>query len=145
MKFMKHNGLLLLLIAMTVTASAACSSSDVAKELTEGTWSLVEFGQAGSMVAAVGEATINFDGDTDEASGSTGCNSFFGDYSVGGDSISFNQVAATEQACMDPPGVMEQEGEFLRILAAVTSFKLEGDELRLISPDSELRFTREGD
>ena len=145
MNFMKYSRLTFVLAVLAAAALTACSSDDAGEELSDAKWSLVEYGAAGSIKAAVGAATISFDDDSGVTNGSTGCNSFFGEYSVDGNSISFSQIAWTERACLDPPGVMEQESDFLLILTAVTSFEIDGDELRLISPDGELRFRGDDD
>lgn len=119
---------------------AACSSGEGDVNLTSKTWSLVEYGEPGATSSAVGDATIRFDDATTTAVGSTSCNSFSGGYAIDGDSMSFGPIAATERACIDPPGVMEQEADFLRILTAVTRFEATGSELRLESPDGILVF-----
>ncbi len=118
----------------------ACSPTEDPADLTDRTWKLIEFGEAGAMNQAVGDATAMFELGT--VSGSTGCNSYSGEYSIDGDSMSIGPVAATERACMDPPGIMEQESVFLRILSAVTKFEVSGNELRLESASGLLVFGR---
>lgn len=119
---------------------AACSSGDDEANLTSRTWNLAELGPTGAMTVAIGDPTIRFDVGTSTAVGTTGCNSFSGGYSIDGDSLSFGPIAATEIACMDPPGVMEQEGEFLRIMAAVTRYEVTDTELLMESPEGDLVF-----
>lgn len=123
-----------------VAVISACSSDGDNVNLTSRTWNLGEYGVSGAMTDSVGSATIRFDGDNKTASGSTGCNSFSGDYSVDGDSLTFGQIAATEIACQEPFGVMDQERDFLRILSAMTTFEVSESELRLKSPGGELVF-----
>jgi hypothetical protein len=71
----------------------------------------------------------------DAARGSAGCNDYGAVYSHAGSSIGFEIIAVTEMACLDPPGVMEQEAQFLELLAAVTSYHIYGDRLWLDAGD----------
>ena len=125
----------LLLLAMT-----SCSS-DNDDSLAGTNWALTSYGSPGSASPPVREATIRFD-ESGTASGTTGCNSYSGEYKVDDNSLSIGPIAATEMACLDPPGIMEQESAFLRILSAVTDFELEADELTLSGPEGELTFGR---
>ncbi len=140
---MKIKNTILILTVMLMAAFGACDSDGDDATLEGRTWKLTEFGVSGSTSLAVGNATIVFDGESGEATGSTGCNSFFGDYTVGGDSVSLSGIGATERACIDPPGVMQQESAFLGILAAVTRFELDDDELKLVAGNEELAFKAE--
>ncbi|MCD4671267.1 MAG: META domain-containing protein [Anaerolineaceae bacterium] len=73
--------------------------------------------------------TIEFE--NGEVHGHSGCNSYFGEYKVKGNEISFGMLAATEMACMDPEGIMQQEQEYLAFLSEVVSFSVEGEQLIL--------------
>ena len=98
------------------------------------------------------EITIQFDEEEEIASGSGGCNSFFGEYEINidsevsevvggvevpvevGGSFVLNNMAHTEIGCVEP-GRMEQEGEFFASLREVTRFELTTDSLKLFSQD----------
>jgi heat shock protein HslJ len=45
--------------------------------------------------------------------------------------MTFGAISATEMACEDPPGVMEQERLFLEALSEVATYELQGDLLTL--------------
>ena len=66
-------------------------------------------------------------------SGSSGCNSFTGSYSVDGSSLSIGSVTATQQTCSDP--VMEQEQAYLTALQASTKYSQTADRLTLRNDD----------
>lgn len=84
--------------------------------------------------------TIAFSGG--EVHGSSGCNSYFGQYEIKGDGIAFSPLAMTEMACIDP-GVMEQEMEYLRLLSETAFFELRDDNLVLKQEGQEhLQFKR---
>jgi len=66
-----------------------------------------------------------------EVRGSAGCNSYFGSYDVKGDRISFDMLAMTEMACLEPEGLMDQEQAYLQFLSEVESFILDDGQLLL--------------
>ncbi len=66
-------------------------------------------------------------------SGSSGCNSFTGSYSVEGSSLSIGSVTSTQQTCSDP--VMEQEQAYLTALQASTKYSQTADRLTLRNDD----------
>jgi heat shock protein HslJ len=63
-------------------------------------------------------------------SGSTGCNSFHGTYTLSGDSLSFGPLATTRKACEQE--VMTQEQAFVQAMEQVTGFSIEGPQLTLV-------------
>ncbi len=132
----------ILMLAIVVTAAiAGCSSDDGADEdLVGRTWNLFEYRIDDRTFKSVGNARINFDSGAGVIGGSTGCNTYSGEYSADGDSISIGPVAATEIGCTTPPGIMEQEVAFLRLLPAATRFAVNDGELRLTSSDGFLSF-----
>jgi heat shock protein HslJ len=78
------------------------------------------------------QVTLNF-GAEGRATGSDGCNRYFGSYSVEGDALTFGQVAGTLMAC--PPNVMAQSRDFTRALASTKTFMSAGDMLTLQDAD----------
>jgi heat shock protein HslJ len=75
-------------------------------------------------VEPAGESTLTFE--DGGVGGSTGCNSFRGDYAVDGSSLVFSPLAATKRACADP-ALTDQETAVLEALAGVTSWEIGGD------------------
>jgi heat shock protein HslJ len=72
----------------------------------------------GRGVIDVARSTLSFEGD--RAAGSTGCNRYFGPFSVQGDALGFGPLATTRRAC--PPALMDQEQHFLTALESVTRY-----------------------
>lgn len=62
--------------------------------------------------------------------GSAGCNSFEGGYKTTGEIIEISKLVATLKACVEP-GVMEQEQQYLAVLAKAQLFQLRGEELAI--------------
>jgi heat shock protein HslJ len=81
--------------------------------------------------------TIDLTFEGDAARGLAGCNNYGAPYSRAGSSLSFETITFTEMACLDPPGVMEQEAHYLELLAAVTSYQIYGDRLWLDTGDGQ--------
>jgi heat shock protein HslJ len=82
-------------------------------------------------VPAGNAPTIEFDADGRTVSGSTGCNVYSGDATIGRGTISVTQVAVTDRACT-PQEIMEQETLFLEILNRADQFTLGDRMLELI-------------
>lgn len=116
-------GILLGLIA----ASCAVLNPAGTNELDDTNWQLLYIRKSAPIAGR--PITIAFkDG---QVNGSSGCNSYFGEYSVKANEISFGPLASTEMACMDPEGIMDQEYEYLTFLSEVVTYSIEGDQLIL--------------
>ena len=81
--------------------------------------------------APISNRNITIQFEDGQVRGSSGCNTYFGEYQLKGSDISFGQLASTEMACMDPGGIMEQEQDYLAFLSEVVSYDVESDQLIL--------------
>ncbi len=63
--------------------------------------------------------------------GNTGCNSFFGSYTLDLYALSFSDIGSTEMACDQP--IMDIENQFLNALRDTGSYDLENSILTLYS------------
>ena len=131
---MKKILLFLLLISLLLPA---CTSQE--KSL-QGTWTLTAYGPEGATtpVAPDSQASIAFNEDG-TVTGSSGCNSFGGEYKVDGDQITFNGLASTLMACEEP--LMTQEGTVFKVLDGTASYKVDGDTLTITKDGTALVFT----
>lgn len=77
-------------------------------------------------------AGISFDDSKNGVSGNAGCNRFFGSYTVRGTSIKFSKIGTTKMFC-SKPGIMKDEADFTRALAAATRYSISRDKLRIYS------------
>ena len=136
------NRLLALLGALTIVL-AACSTvtidttdttlpgttvSDPATEPAQlaGTrWvgSAMFLGGAPAPLVPRGEPSLDFSGDGRNFGGSTGCNSYGGEYVEGAGAIEFGGMNMTEMACEEP--LMRQETNVLRILSEASFYSIE--------------------
>jgi len=109
---------------------AACGTG--AEALEDKTWVLESYGEPGSLetVLVNSEITATFDSAEGTATGSAGCNHYFGGYEVSGSKLSFpGPIAATEMWCGEQ--LDKQEREYLNALMDAESFKIEGDKLTI--------------
>ncbi|NTU80524.1 MAG: META domain-containing protein [Chloroflexales bacterium] len=120
------------------TAEEQAMSKD-ASDLAGTSWTLSEL--AGAAPAAGGSpATIEFDTEGRMA-GSSGCNRFFGGYSVEGATLTVGQIGSTMMAC--PDELMQQEKAFLTTLGQAATYTIAGDTLTITAADgATIVFTR---
>jgi len=97
-------------------------------------------GDAVSSVIAGTTITAEFAPDG-RVTGNAGCNHYGGNYTADGANLSISSVYSTLMYCSEPEGVMDQEARYLRLLANVTSYRVEGDRLVLTDEaDTDLLF-----
>lgn len=91
-------------------------------------------------------STITLAFEDGRASGSAGCNSYGGSYTLSGaDGVTFRDVFSTMMACVGPEGVMEQEIQYLDILGAAHGYSMQDNTLQIFTPDGAfLQFVSQG-
>jgi heat shock protein HslJ len=77
--------------------------------------------------------TLRFSADRSAASGSTGCNTYFGDIFTGPTQITFGPIATTKMMCFNTLAV--QEIQYLEMLAKVRGYSNSGAQLVLTTND----------
>ncbi|MEZ4682640.1 MAG: META domain-containing protein [Caldilineaceae bacterium] len=94
-------------------------------------WQLTALGTTGAETPVVVDSTVTLQFDADgQAGGNTGCNSFGGNYTVNGDSLTFSKIISTLVACADAD-VMNQEQQYLDALNGAERYAVDGDELTI--------------
>lgn len=89
-------------------------------------WTVTSIG--GEPVIADTAITLSFAADR-RSSGHAGCNSYIAEASFEDDAIAFGPVASTRKAC--PPDIMAQEARYFAALAAIASYQMSKNGLRL--------------
>ena len=124
---------------------SGCTSKSSAQgdELENIIWQLQSYGETGNQrdVIYSTEISLEFDGVRGKVFGSSGANAYFGRYDIGGAKMSISELAWTEMYRLDPPGVMEQEAEYLKIIAESESFTMKDGILQIYSGENALFFT----
>lgn len=125
---MRINSVLVFLFILLTSCSAFPAASD---SLNGTSWELYAISKhrpiEGSNITIVFE-----DG---QVSGSSGCNSYGGDYKVSGKKIEFGMLMSTLMACDEP--IMDQESDFLQMLGDAHRFELVDDQLQIYWSDHE--------
>ena len=126
-------------IILAITVLAGCQASVSPMEDTR--WLLVSYGEPGNLKNVIPDAepTARFDSETKEVKGNGGCNTYFGSYEVDGNNLTMTgPFAVTEMWCGDEKGALESE--YLDILLAAESFKVDGDSLVIYCGENVLNF-----
>lgn len=130
------NGVLELLQGNT----AGLTFTGQANTLSNTSWNVTSYNNGNQAVVSPildTNLTILFD-DDGTISGSAGCNTYSGTYSINGKSISISQLAITERMCIEPEGIMEQESSFITYLQQADTWHLQGNQLSLRTPEDQL-------
>ena len=98
-------------------------------------WALTAFIEGEAVTSLVSGTEINLRFEGGRVSGLGGCNVYTGLYSLEPDAIRITQIAITEQGCLEPAGIMEQEATYVDILRRVTVFEIHADQLTLRTTD----------
>jgi len=139
---MKKIFIAVMLSLLTAIGLVACSAPNSTLGGTK--WFLRSYGEQNNLQALIEdtEITATFDSAKGQVSGSAGCNTYFAGYEVQGSKLSIFEMAWTEMACLSPEGVMEQEQEYLTILANAQSFQADDTTLTIFcSGGQQLYFT----
>ena len=129
-------------VVCIILSAVSCGTSG--STLEQNKWSLNSYGDQNNpeQVLDGTEITATFDKAKGEVSGSGGCNTYFATYEIDGNNLSISNLAWTERACLSPVGVMEQEQEFLSLLANAESFQVNDTTLTITCSDGRnLYFT----
>jgi len=124
-----------LVMNMRLDAGNMIFEPQPALSLTDTSWDVQSYnnGRGGVTTIITGtqlNATFGADG---HVSGSAGCNTFNGSYTVEGSNLSIGPLATTRRACPEP--IMQQETAFLNALGATTVFELTAERLTLRDAD----------
>ena len=126
-------------LAVALTLSACATVGDNRISGTE--WQAVSVNGAPLVPESV--LTLRLEGG--QASGSAGCNRYFGNYRTGArDGIRFSGVGSTRMACAGP--LMDQEKRYLNILENASGYSFyRSGEMAIVAADGRvIRYRRSG-
>lgn len=107
--------------------------------MTDTQWMLVSYGPADDQTLPINGSSVTLTLADGTVSGSGGCNSYSGSYTISGNALMVGELVSTEMACMDQ-ATMQQEAVFLAALQSAQSIACAGDTLTIGYDDGELRF-----
>ncbi|SFC95865.1 META domain-containing protein [Algibacter lectus] len=119
-----------LLFAMLVITS--CGNKPNAEKLS-GEFHIISLDQNSELPENL---TITFDAETKKISGFSGCNNFFGSFTVTDGVLQFGQMGSTRKMCAGDANKIETE--MLQMLSKVNTFSFENDTLNLKVDDAIL-------
>jgi heat shock protein HslJ len=122
----KNIGLLLIAFSIISILSTGVFAQ---RNLTRTAWELT---QLNGRAMNDSNADLVFDSEKKGVSGNAGCNKLFGSYTEKGTSVKFSKIGTTKMFC-SKPGLMKDEAEFLRALAAATRYYLNHNTLRIFA------------
>lgn len=103
-------------------------------------WALTGYGRSNELKGVLEkvQSTFRYDSATGQATGSGGCNRYFGDMSFDPEtnSVSVGFLGMTRMACQE--SINEQEVTFIGILEQVTVYSIEGTQLILSTDDGQV-------
>jgi len=135
---------LLVLLLFSVIMLPSCGADTGDSLLEDKVWVLKSYGEPDNLKNVIQgtEITATFNSSEGGVTGSAGCNSYGGAYEVkDNDFTVVGPIAATEMACLDPEGVMEQETLYLQTLQSAENYQIKGSELRINCGDRILVYT----
>ena len=101
-------------------------------------WQLVSYLTGQGMQVALPENPGSIEFASGRVTGSTGCNRYFGSYQLmGGESVQISQPGLTMMAC--PEKIAAQEHQYLKNLADINFFLLQGDKVELLDAHRQVR------
>jgi heat shock protein HslJ len=131
---------LLIAVALSLTFVACAEPSEPAAiDPTDSAWLLESGTLDATAVPVLATHPITLVFEEDGAGGTSACNQYFGNYSISGGSMSFDEITQTEMACV-PDEVMDSEARFLEALSLVETFTVIGDSLTMSADGVELVF-----
>ncbi len=121
--------LLLICIASLTACNAMKPTSDIPK-LGESNWRLIAIEQ--KPVNFGDRAFLKFDEKENKISGKAVCNSFFAEYEMIGQKITFSGLGSTKMYC---EGIMDDENQIITHLQKTSKYEVKADMLYLYAGD----------
>jgi len=119
-------------LALTVLLAACATATQdesptPSADLLDTEWVLIALN--GNALIEDTQITLNFE--QVSLDGSAGCNTYGGSYTASEDGLRLSGVYATEMACPEPKGILDQEKAYLDALNAAARYRVDGDRLEV--------------
>ncbi len=137
MNFIKNKSLLIVCGILFSSLSLGCLY-DESTNLEGTSWNLEEYlSKEGTFIETIQNSTATLIFDEERTTGTSGCNSFFSEYSLENKSLSFGPIGSTLMYCTDE-GIMDQEYTYFMRLEKVQSYEIEDGLLKLMDSKGEI-------
>jgi heat shock protein HslJ len=125
-----------LITLLLVACTASKNIPDVPLQETQ--WQLIDIGymlgDKSFSQTVLNQAHLHLNADGRQASGSDGCNRFFGVYALEGDKLTFGMMGSTRMAC--PHADLDRI--FYQSLKKTSHYRINGEQLELLQNDKLL-------
>ena len=103
-------------------------------------WEVVQYNNGrGAVTSLIADTRISMDFSADgQLTGSASCNNYFTSYQVNDNAITIGPAGSASAACAEPEGIMQQETDFLAILPASATFRIDGNTLEIRTGSDEI-------
>jgi heat shock protein HslJ len=110
------------------------------QELAGTSWEVISYNNGrDAVVSLLTGSEIDADFGTDATvSGSAGCNNYFAGFAAADGTIEIDMPGSTMRMCDEPPGIMEQEIEFLAALTSAATYNIQGNLLEMRTADDQI-------
>jgi heat shock protein HslJ len=132
----------ILTLTMTACADDGEDGGSADGGTLEGVTWVLQRDSIGELIAdAPAAARVDLLIEGDQASGTSGCNLYFGDVQIDGSAITFGTLGGTQMACEQP--LMDLEVAYFAALGVVSEYEVSADQLVLTGDDVRLVFDAE--
>jgi heat shock protein HslJ len=136
------------ILILTIFLVASCSAtgheqliSMPERSLEDTAWILETIFDNGSIRSLIDGTQISLRFEGGKVQGFAGCNGYGGSYDIQRERLSISPLDITEQLCTEPPGIVEQETNYIELLTEVETFEWNTNMLNLgIADGKGLRF-----
>jgi putative lipoprotein len=118
------------LVAILLVAGCTDSGQSGHTPLLGTTWNLVELNNI--KIKHPGPQVPHLRFEADKVTGNDGCNNFFGDYTLDGNSLKFGMLASTRMACQQ---INDLDIEFNKAMSVTTGYRISGEKLELFEEE----------
>jgi len=116
--------------------------ASVGSDAIVGSWNVLSYYTGDAVVSVVSGSTVTADFKDGQITGSAGCNSYMGPYTIDGDSITIGPLASTRKACSSDE-LSKQEASYLAALEVAKTFAVTGNRLDLFREGGTFAATME--
>lgn len=136
---LRLSSLILTCFLLVLPFVAHASPSSQPTPLSNTSWKLISFNAGATQTPLVRGTMITLDFTDSGVSGSVGCNTYRGSYSILENRLTIGQVVSTRRGCAE--AIMQQETTYLDALQGDTSIDLSGNTLIITSADASFKLT----
>ena len=122
-----------MLLILLISFNSCGNSNKANQKRPTGEFNIITLGENSELPDNL---TINFDTEINKVSGYSGCNNYFGSFTLEEGSLTFGQMGSTRKMCFGD--ATKIEAEMLKMLSEINTFSFENNMLLLKKDDTIL-------